>query len=192
MPVDEGFNKYLTDLQRAIVAGLVAHLSYYTPYRENEQETYRDIEPIGLCYYGQAWHCFAWCRMRKDYRDFKLTRIRDLRLSSDTFCRDQHPSLREYLDKMVRVGEVQEVKVLFDKNAVRYLGEQKYYYGFVAQEFIGEQVRMTFITGHPKHMAQWLFSFADRVEVESPDSMKELIMNLFDRIQKKLFTVRTS
>ena len=192
LPVDEGFNKYLSDLQKAIVAGRVVHLSYHTPYREDEQDTYRDIEPFGLCYYGQGWHCFAWCRMRKDYRDFKLTRIKDLRVTPDNFCRDDHPSLKEYLGRMVRTNEVQEVKVLFDKTVVRHLGEQKYYYGFVSQEFTEEHVRMTFLTGHPGYMAHWLFSFADQVEVESPDSMKELIMNLFGRLQKKLLTAATS
>jgi predicted DNA-binding transcriptional regulator YafY len=193
LPVDEGFNKYLSDLQKAIVVGRVVHVSYHTPYREDEQETYRDIEPFGLCYYGQAWHCFAWCRMRKDYRDFKLTRIKDLRVTSDSFSRDLHPSLQEYLGRMVRSNnEVQEVRVLFDKAVVRHLGEQKYYYGFVSQEFLADQVRMTFLTGHPEYMARWLFSFSDRVEVESPDSMKEHIMNLLTRLQKKLCTPVTS
>ncbi|HTJ11213.1 MAG TPA: YafY family protein [Dinghuibacter sp.] len=193
LPQDEGFNKYLSDLQKAIVAGRVVHLSYHTPYREHEQDTYRDVEPFGLCYYGQAWHCFAWCRMRKDYRDFKLTRIRDLRLSEDTFYRDQHPSLQEYLGRMVRSNnEVQEVNVLFDKSVVRHLGEQKYYYGFVRQEFTGDMVRMTFLTGHPEYMAHWLFSFADLVEVETPDSMKQLILKLFNRLKKKLSTAATS
>ncbi len=193
LPLDEGFNKYLSDLQKAIVAGRVVHVSYHTPYREDEQETYRDIEPFGLCYYGQAWHCFAWCRMRKDYRDFKLTRIKDLRVTADTFSRDQHPSLQEYLGRMVRANsEVQEVRVLFDKEVVRHLGEQKYYYGFVSQEFLADHVRMTFLTGHPEYMSRWLFSFSDRVDVEAPDSMRELIMNLLTRLQKKLCTPATS
>lgn len=186
LPVDERFNKFLGELQKAIVAGLVVHLCYHTPYRENEQETYRDIEPIGLCYYGQAWHCFAWCRMRKDYRDFKLARIRDLRITEDRFCRENHPSVSEYIQRMARQNDVQEIKVLFDPKVARYLGEQKYYFGFVSQEPAGEKIRMTFLTGHPEYMSRWILSFTDMADVESPDTFKELILKLFGQLQKKL------
>lgn len=191
LPVDENSNKFLGALQKAIVASLVVQLSYSTPYREEEQQTFRRIEPIGLCYYGQAWHCFAWCHLRKDYRDFKLTRIQDLIFTAETFCREQHPSVQEYLDRMKRQHDVQEVKVLFDKNVVRYLGEQKYYYGFVAQEPALDKIRMTFLTGHPEFMARWLLSYTDMVEVESPDSFKELILKLFGQLQQKLSPLKT-
>jgi predicted DNA-binding transcriptional regulator YafY len=188
-----GFNRQLGELQKAIVAGRVVRVTYQTPYREEESKTHRDIEPFGLCYYGSAWHCFAWCRLRKDFRDFKLNRILDLEILQESFCKDQYPTLQEYLKRMVQQNrEVMEVKVLFDKAAIRYLGEQKYYYGYVSQEHDGEKIRMTFMTGHPDHMATWLFSFADRAEVESPDSVKELIFNLFSRLQKKLFPSETS
>jgi predicted DNA-binding transcriptional regulator YafY len=182
----EPVNKFLTDLQRAIVAGSVVRLSYQSPYKEEDQQTPRDIEPFGLCYYGQAWHCFAWCRLRKDYRDFKLTRIKTLHLTSDTFSRDHHPSLKDYLSRMVRQTEVREIKILFDKAIVRFLGEQKYYYGFVSQEAVGEKIRMTFLSGHPEFMARWVLSFTDMAEVESPDNLKDLIMKLFGQLQQKL------
>jgi predicted DNA-binding transcriptional regulator YafY len=192
IPIDQGFNKYLNDLQKAIVGGQVVHMTYFTPYKDADQRTERDIEPFGLCYYGSAWHCFAWCRMRKDYRDFKLARIQDLRVSTDTFCRDQHPSLQEYLGRMVRQNDVQEATILFDKTTARYLGEQKYYYGFVSQEPAGDKIRMTFLTGHPDSMAHWIFSLADQAEVEAPESLKKLVVNLFNRLQKKLFPSGTS
>jgi predicted DNA-binding transcriptional regulator YafY len=190
LPVDEQFNRFLGELQKAIVAALVVHLCYHTPYRDDEQETYRDIEPIGLCYYGQAWHCFAWCRMRKDYRDFKLTRIKDLRITEDSFCRDQHPSVSDYLQRMARQNDVQEIKVLFDTRVSRYLGQQKYYFGFVSQEPAEDKIRMTFLTGHPEYMARWLLSFTDMAEAESPDSFKELILKLFGQLQNKLILSR--
>lgn len=189
IPIDDRFNKFLGELQNAIVAGLVVNLCYHTPYRENEAETTRDIEPFGLCYYSQAWHCFAWCRMRGDYRDFKLSRIRDLRLTGQTFSRDQHPSVSEYVEKMVRQNnDVQEIKVLFNPKVARYLGEQKYYFGYVSQETVGDKLRMTFLTGHPEYMARWVLSFTDSAEVESPDSFKELILKLFKQLQNKLET----
>ncbi len=187
IPVDENFNKFLPDLQKAIINSTVVKLVYFAPYKEEAGEvSQREIEPFGLCYYGQAWHCFAWCRLRNDYRDFKLTRIRDLQVCSDKFNRDQHPSLQEYLQRMRKQGELQEVKICFEGSIARYLGEQKYYYGFVSQEPMGDKVCMTFLTGHMEFLGRWLLSFTDLCEVISPEPFKDLVYTLIGQLQKKL------
>ena len=47
----------------------------------------RTIEPIKLIFKNKDWYLYGFCLLRNDFRFFKLTRIKDLEISSDTFRR---------------------------------------------------------------------------------------------------------
>lgn len=49
--------------------------------------SYRTIEPYTLVFKAGAWYIYAMCRLRGDFRLFKLTRISDLRKTSKRFTR---------------------------------------------------------------------------------------------------------
>jgi len=72
--------------------------------------TARDVEPIGLYYYNDHWHLIAWCRLREDYRDFRLDRIRTLELKTEHFASREHTSLQDYLERE-RSKDLHEVVV---------------------------------------------------------------------------------
>lgn len=40
----------------------------------------RCIEPEALVFYWQAWYAYAWCRLREDFRLFRISRIEDAAL----------------------------------------------------------------------------------------------------------------
>ncbi|HLP93158.1 MAG TPA: YafY family protein [Saprospiraceae bacterium] len=85
---------YLTPLQQAIVQQKIVHITY-----ENAQgePSLRELEPIGLTFYSLNWHLVAWCHLRHEYRDFRVSRIQKLRVSLEPFRRNDHISLQEYL-----------------------------------------------------------------------------------------------
>jgi predicted DNA-binding transcriptional regulator YafY len=45
----------------------------------------REVEPIGLAWKGYAWYLYAYCRLRCDYRTFRLSRISALRIHLEHF-----------------------------------------------------------------------------------------------------------
>lgn len=47
----------------------------------------RTVEPMKLCFKGQAWYLFGFCRLRRDFRFYKLRRIRELAVSAERFER---------------------------------------------------------------------------------------------------------
>ena len=47
----------------------------------------RVVEPMTLVFKAYAWYLWAFCRLRGDYRVFKLARIRDLALGQERFKR---------------------------------------------------------------------------------------------------------
>ncbi|QYR21374.1 YafY family transcriptional regulator [Paenibacillus sp. sptzw28] len=45
----------------------------------------REVEPIGLAWKGYAWYLYAYCRLRNDYRTFRLSRVSGLRVHMEHF-----------------------------------------------------------------------------------------------------------
>ena len=51
--------------------------------------SYRTIEPYTLVFRAGAWYLYAMCRLRGDFRLFKLSRISDLRITSKSFVKHE-------------------------------------------------------------------------------------------------------
>lgn len=185
MPADTTSGRYLVDLQKALGDKKVITIRYQS---NKEEFTRRQVEPIGLWFYGQAWHLIGWCRMRGGYRDFRVSRIQHLELMDEHFHPDSHPSLQEYMQTMVHQTELQNVVVRFKKDIVKFLGHQKYIYGYVKEEADGDYVRMYFLTSHLEFFGRWLLMFTNNLTVESPEAliaiMKDLSEDLYQHFQK--------
>ena len=134
------------------------------------------VEPIGLYYYGSAWHLIGWCRVRNDYRDFRVDRISSLTATETTFSGHNHLSLQEYVQSVMRNhGDVHEAIVLLDKRTARFIGERKYQHGFVTETDQGDKVRMTFLTSFLPSLGRWLVTYGTGVEIVSPPALTEVV-----------------
>jgi predicted DNA-binding transcriptional regulator YafY len=66
-------------------------------YTDNKQaESERELEPLGLVFWGASWTLAAWCLMRQDYRSFRLDRIIELTLTERDTAPNEH-NLQSYL-----------------------------------------------------------------------------------------------
>lgn len=92
--------EYLSVLQNVISSRQIIEIDYVNIH--NELST-RRIEPIGLVFYAFSWHLIAWCHLREEYRDFKVSRIRKLMPTGLPFTITEHKELNEYM-KMLPVN----------------------------------------------------------------------------------------
>ena len=172
----------LNAIQQAIAQHHVLDLHYHSQY--NDAETQREVEPVGLYHYHMSWHLIGFCRTRQDYRDFRIDRIRQVIDTNQRFARRERLSLQEYLD---RVGKpdmpITEVTIRFQKSMIRYIGEQKYAYGFQDEDDLGDHVRMRFQTPYPQGLARWLLMFGNTVMIEQPDSLQTLMQTLIEEMR---------
>lgn len=60
--------------------------------------TKRIIEPMAIVYKDRKRNLVAWCRLREDYRSFRLDRIGMIKLLSDTFLRRQDFNIDDFQD----------------------------------------------------------------------------------------------
>ena len=86
--------EYLSALQAAISGRQLLELQYET---KLGKASTRRVEPIGLVFYAFAWHLIAWCHLRHDYRDFRVSRIQQMRCMDAPFSITDHMPLQEYL-----------------------------------------------------------------------------------------------
>jgi len=97
LQIPERFNysfEYLSILQDAISAKTIIELTY----KNNKEETSkRRVEPIGLIFYAFSWHLIGWCHKRKDYRDFKVSRILQLKNTGTPFTKSNHIEVNSYM-----------------------------------------------------------------------------------------------
>ena len=175
LPIEHTANQYLAAVQKAIVDKRVIFLRYQA--NAHEEITERLVEPIGLCYYSLNWHLIGWCRLRNGYRDFRLSRIIRLQLKDETFT-NTHPSLQEYIQSITWESDLKEVVVRFKKQTTRYIQDQKYFYGFVRDEEVGDCIRMHFVTTSLNGFARWLLMFTDSVIIESPTELSDITRSL--------------
>ena len=69
-------------LQMAITNYRVTEIQYQVPEKE---VTERAIEPLAINSVDSKWIVVAWCRLRNDYRSFRLDRIHHFRVTEEVF-----------------------------------------------------------------------------------------------------------
>lgn len=53
----------------------------------NGEMNIRTVEPLKLCFKENAWYLIAFCRLRQEMRTFKITRIKNARITDEYFSR---------------------------------------------------------------------------------------------------------
>lgn len=61
--------------------------------RADNQRTRRTLEPLRLHYKHSNWYVYGFCRTRRDYREFRLSRMLEVQLTEDTFAAHGESSL---------------------------------------------------------------------------------------------------
>lgn len=89
--------EYLPTLQNAIAARSVIEIEYLNL---KEEASRRKVEPIGLIFYAFNWHMIGWCHSRRDYRDFRVSRIKKITDTGLPFRKKKHMELNEYMKQL--------------------------------------------------------------------------------------------
>ena len=91
---------YLAPLQNAIIGKNVVRIEYLN---QKDEPSTREVEPIGLTFYSLNWHLIAWCHLRQEYRDFRTSRIQQLKVTMKPFSKKDHIGLGDYLQDLQKI-----------------------------------------------------------------------------------------
>ncbi|MGF7038686.1 helix-turn-helix transcriptional regulator [Mucilaginibacter lappiensis] len=176
-----------TDHIQTILDGIVQKkllsIDYFAGH--SQEFTKRDVEPVGIFYLDSFWHLIAYCRLRNDYRDFRIDRISKLIITDTIYNNSRHPTLKAYIAQTAKEKQLETVIIKVDKEIAHYLEHQKYYSGFISEKTIGNKIEMTFLTTSIEGFARWFMMFGDHAEIISPDHLKEKISVIANAIAQK-------
>ncbi len=91
-------SNWLSVIQKAITNTTVLEIEYHSIYKN--EKTKRYIESLGLYYTeNNAWVVIAYCRLRKELREFRIDRILKAREIFDSFDYQDNFTLQGYFSK---------------------------------------------------------------------------------------------
>lgn len=158
----------------------IMHITYST----NQNESERDIEPIG-CFYSQInWYLIAFCKMRNDYRNFRIDKISNFNLKDVPFSQ-QHLSLPQYIEKYRLQKDIYEVIIRVKNADIVVINDYKYYHGWLKEEIKEDYTNIHFRIFNLDHFARWYLSFADIADIQQPDILKEKVKDKIDSLFNK-------
>jgi predicted DNA-binding transcriptional regulator YafY len=59
----------------------------------------REVEPMAIVYKERKRHLVAWCRLRNDYRSFRLDRLNSIKLKQEEVARRQDFKIDDFQDE---------------------------------------------------------------------------------------------
>jgi len=72
---------------------------------ENENQTRREIYPLGLFYWGGKWTLGAWCVLRQAFRNFRTDRIHRIMVTGELFELSDEINLDRYIKMQMEPGK---------------------------------------------------------------------------------------
>lgn len=166
-----------SSLQNAIFKNELIEMRYKSPY--TREETRRKVEPLGLLFMDNHWYLAAWCRLRTDYRMFRLDRFLSYKSTGDLLPDPPEHTLKEFHDNSLdEEKELREVTVWFKEDMVRYIGDQKFRYGWAWEEKMNDGLKMTFLTSHPEYLTRWVLIWGNGAKVLAPEEVKNQVKKL--------------
>ncbi|MBN2716630.1 MAG: YafY family transcriptional regulator [Deltaproteobacteria bacterium] len=146
--------------------------------------TDREVEPMTLVYKGSAWYVFGYCRLRCDYRLFRLSRIRHCVAQPERFARRDgtYETYAKLGQKQAAASEV-SLHLRFDREA-RFMVEDTFFPNQMSRLADGAtEVRASIPDG--EWLCSWLLSFGGYVEVLSPTTVREKLAAHAKRLWQK-------
>lgn len=162
------------ELSEAIARQRRVKLTYYVASRD--EETVREVDPLGLVYYSDHWNLIGHDHLRGDIRNFRLDQIKKLRTRFDTFEPPDGFSLKEHLKARGESPENVRIRVRFRDRAWRWARTQVP--ADVEQELpVGEgQTEVAFEFENLDYVARWLLRYGTDAEVVEPAALREAVV----------------
>jgi len=174
-------NNFFNSFKTAILERRIAEFDYYG---SSGEKTRRRIEPYQLWFKYRAWYIKGFCLVRHDMRIFKITRVKNLKITNKQFSpRDPsttNPDIWPEKNKKqkpiaikLKIDPEMSYRILdeFDESMLKKQGDGSYI------------VSITWPEDH--WVIGFILSFGEYIEVLEPKQLRKTIKNKIIKISKK-------
>ena len=169
-------NDRFTKIRDAIISSSVINFDYING---KGIKTNRNADPVKLIFDTYAWYLIAYCHNRSEHRMFRISRIKNLKLTDEHFVkRDITEKEKQYTH-----APLTELKLRCDEKALTSL------YDTFDERFISKNNDGSFDLTVKIPDEEWLYgyilSFGSHAEVIEPKHIREAIKSLAKKVFEK-------
>ena len=168
-------NKF-SKIRDAIIGCFVINFDYING---NGVKTNRNVEPVKLIFNAYTWYLIAFCHKRGEHRMFRLSRIRNVRITDECFTKR---TIAEEEKEMAHVPLV-KLKLRCDEKVLNRL------YDVFDGQFISERNEGNYELTVQMPEEEWLYSFilsfGSYAEVLEPKHIREEVLERAKKVMEK-------
>lgn len=166
----------LIDLSRAVHDSQRIAIDYCSARQES---THRKVEPYGVAGWQGHWYLVGYCRLRQEYRVFRLDRIRKAVILTETFTKAKDFDYKAFLREKGNQGGIQiEVEFQADLSAVR--EKIPVLYGTLTPTSTGVLLREQY--DDLESMARYLMALNLPFVIHHPPELRDALKRLGERM----------
>lgn len=171
--------EYFELLKKAILQNITVEFHYYNSFRQHGT---KEVEPVKMMYKGHHWYLLAFDEIRDDFRVYRLSRIKDLKLLDKHFIRKNSDHFQIEKEEVPMF----EMTLLFDKEIAYRVFDM--FSDSEMEELENGDMIVRFQFPYGEWPLGFVLSFGACVKVLSPDWLTETVKEELEKIKKSYET----
>ncbi len=173
-------------LLEALLRSRPIRIEYYSPH--NDQSTIRDILPLHLLNYMGTWHIIAYCNVKKELRDFVLSRIKSIaacefKISAHTSAVKVKDYIRETFG-IFRGEKTINVCLCFAAGIAPWIAEQSWHPAQKTHTEKDGRLCLTIPVTDFREIKREILKYGAQVEVLYPGKLREEVKKEIGKMNK--------
>ncbi|MCK5146279.1 YafY family transcriptional regulator [bacterium] len=171
----------VSDLYYSLEEAIQRHAPIQFQYTDGStKRTQRVVEPMTLVFQWTAWYLYGWCRLREDYRLFRLSRFEEIKILDERFERREQSFEQSVAVERLTQSDIPPVLMRFHPSMGVHVKDQF----FGAEIKVDDEGYLLVKLAFPE--SGWLYgmllSYGEYVEVLEPVHLREILKSSASRI----------
>lgn len=169
----------IATIQTAICNKRILSIQYHASDRKEPE--FRMIEPVSMGFYEQYWYLIAFCRLRNEYRNFRVDRIISIHIEEE-FYQSHTDSVDQILKQMLSYKKLHKVILRIEKGKTYNSIKNRYFPGFLEETDLGSKIEIKFQTDSLEILGKQLIEYETDIEIVEPGELKCIIRKHWEQI----------
>jgi len=159
--------------------------TYYSPATEEKSE--RMVEPYHLFNYMGTWHTIGYCHLRKEVRDFALSRISEAKVLTESFKTPADFDFKKYFLStfgLYKGKSAKEVTLRFTPEKSKWIKDQIWHKNQKVKLLKDGSLELSFPASDFSEITREIWKHGDAVRVIKPNDLRDLIKAEAEKIVK--------
>ncbi|KAF0154928.1 MAG: transcriptional regulator [Syntrophaceae bacterium] len=173
-------------LLEALLRSKPVRIAYYSPH--NDQSTTRGILPLHLLSYMGTWHIIAYCNVKKELRDFVLSRIQSVAASEIQIdARVSATRVKDYIREafgIFRGEKTQNVCLRFAADIAPWIAEQSWHPIQKTKRGKDGRLCLTIPVADFREIKREILRYGSQVEVIAPAVLRQEVKKEIEKMRK--------